>query len=124
VALFFLIQQIKEKLKKFQDIKSSSSSFVPALYDLMKTLELHFKETEENAITGLEQALSLRESASMSNSFSHTKLLVPSRSHPMTPAKPPFATPVALLTAPLDRVADVCRNFPENTGGPSPWAMR
>jgi hypothetical protein len=109
---FLRIQQIKEKLKKFQDIKSSKSSFVPALHDLMKSLMSHCKETEENTIAALEQALSPSESASMSTSFARTKLLVPSRSHPMSLNKPPFATPATLLAAPLDRVADVFRTFP------------
>lgn len=90
----------------------------------MKTLEPHIKDTEAKAIPDLEQALSSRESASMTNSYAQTKLLVPSRSHPMNPNKPPFATPVALLTAPLDRIADVCRNFPEGTASPNPWALR
>jgi hypothetical protein len=86
----------------------------------MNNLSQHIKEEEESDLPALEDALSTDESESMSKSFGRTKMLVPSRSHPSAPNKPPFETAIGLLTAPIDHVADIFRKFPDDTVSPNP----
>lgn len=46
--------------------------------------------------------------------FERTKMFAPTRAHPSAPNKPPFETVVGLITAPLDKLRDVFRTFPED----------
>ena len=41
-------------------------------------------------------------------------MFVPTRSHPNAPDKPPFETAVGLLGAPIDRIKDLFKKFPED----------
>jgi len=64
-------------------------------------------------LPALEKAISASDSESMANSFGRTKMLVPTRSHPSAPAKPPFETIAGLFAAPMDRLGDLLRKFPD-----------
>ncbi|GAD96773.1 conserved hypothetical protein [Paecilomyces variotii No. 5] len=108
-------QAVKEELKRFQNTNVSNPQFIPIIKDLMDNLSQHIKEEETHDLIKLEEALSTEESESMSKQFGRMKALVPSRSHPSAPNKPPFETAVGLLTAPIDHIADFFRKFPDNT---------
>lgn len=86
----------------------------------MNDLSQHIKEEEESDLPSLENALSTEASETMGKSFGRTKMLVPSRSHPSAPNKPPFETAIGLLTAPVDHVADFFRKFPDHAANPNP----
>lgn len=105
-------QTIKEQLKTFQGLSSTDPQFVPTLKALMGELEHHFQQEESQDLVWLEEALSQADSEALTRSLDRTKMLVPSRSHPQAPSKPPFGTVVGLLTAPMDRVADIFRKWP------------
>jgi len=113
-------QSVKEALKKFQNLKSTSSDFLPTLEALMNDLNAHIKEEENDDLPALEDIIQTAESESMAKSFGRTKAFVPSRSHPSAPDKPPFETVVGLMAAPIDHLADLFRKFPDNTGSPNP----
>ncbi|PQE19394.1 HHE domain-containing protein [Rutstroemia sp. NJR-2017a BBW] len=113
-------QTVKEDLKKFQNLKSSSPDFIPTLDKLMKDLNDHIAEEENDDLPALETALSQADSHSLTKSFGRTKAFVPSRSHPSAPSKPPFETAVGLLAAPIDHLADLFRKFPDETISPNP----
>lgn len=113
-------QQVKEQLKKFQNLKVSDPKFTTIIKSLMQDLAQHFKEEETHDLIKLEEALSLEESEGLSKSFRRMKILVPSRSHPSAPNKPPWETAICLLTAPIDHIADFFRKFPSNTANPNP----
>ncbi|TQS32191.1 hypothetical protein Golomagni_07502 [Golovinomyces magnicellulatus] len=106
--------KVKEMLQIFQGLSSSDSNYTPKLQEIWKSLKVHIKEEEERDLPAIEDALktSKGESESMANSFERTKAFVPTRSHPMAGEHPPFETAMALLTAPIDYVADVFRKFP------------
>lgn len=108
------VWQVKEKLQVFQALESFDSNYVPKLQEIWKDLKVHIKEEEEKDLPAMEDALNSAagESESMAKSFERTKNFVPSRSHPMAGEHPPFETAMALLTAPIDYVADVFRKFP------------
>lgn len=40
-------------------------------------------------------------------------MFVPTRSHPSAPDRPPFETAMGLLAAPIDRLMDMFRKFPD-----------
>lgn len=80
----------------------------------MKDLNEHIEEEEKDDLPTLENALSRPDSVSMAKSFGRTKAFVPTRSHPMAPDKPPFETAAGLLAAPLDRLMDLFKSFPDD----------
>lgn len=86
----------------------------------MQDLTEHINEEENSDLPKLEAALSEEESQGLSTSFGRTKMFVPSRSHPSAPWKPPFETAVGLMTAPIDHLADLFRQWPDTAGMPNP----
>jgi len=117
--------QVKEDLKKFQNLKPKNPEYIPTLKTLMAHLSQHIKEEENDDIPALEKVL--REdhnntgvSESLASKFAKTKMLVPSRSHPSAGENPPFESVLGLLTAPIDHVADIFRKFPDKTISPNP----
>ncbi|KAF3011959.1 hypothetical protein E8E15_002080 [Penicillium rubens] len=96
----------------------SDSQFIPTIKSLMKNLLEHIKEEETHDLPRLEEALSAEDSQTHARSFGRTKMFVPSRSHPTAPDKPPFETAVGLLTAPIDRLADLFRKWPDTSESP------
>ena len=105
--------QVKEALKRFQNLKPANSDFLPTLEGLMDDLNAHIREEEYEDLPALEKAIRTADSESMAKSFGRTKVFVPSRSHPSAPNKPPFETVVGLMTAPIDHLADLFRKFPD-----------
>ncbi|KAI0020509.1 hemerythrin HHE cation binding domain-containing protein [Xylariomycetidae sp. FL0641] len=104
---------VKSQLKIFQKLKASDPDFMPTLHKLMSDLKEHIKEEEKDDLPALERTLSDSDQEGTASSFERTKMLVPTRSHPSTPEKPPFETAVGLMMAPIDKVMDVFRKFPQ-----------
>ncbi|GAB1320979.1 hypothetical protein MFIFM68171_11189 [Madurella fahalii] len=105
--------EIKELLKEFQNMKSKDTNYVPKITELWCKLEGHIKDEEDYDLPALEEKLSPDASKSMAKSFERTKSFAPSRSHPSAGEHPPFETVMGLLTAPIDRLADLFRKFPD-----------
>ncbi|KAL2021725.1 hypothetical protein VTK56DRAFT_6668 [Thermocarpiscus australiensis] len=103
---------------KFQSMKSSDPNYLPKLTALWNKLEDHIRDEEDYDLPALEETLSPDASASMATSFGLTKNFVPSRSHPGAGEHPPFETVIGLLTAPIDRLADLLRKFPDQPPTP------
>ncbi|RAK98478.1 hemerythrin domain-containing protein [Aspergillus ibericus CBS 121593] len=85
---------VQDLLYKFQSLHPTSEEFIPNMSALEKTLHKD-------------------ESGRMVSSFDRTKRFVPTRSHPAAPDRPPFETVVGLMAAPVDRLMDLYREFPE-----------
>ncbi|PVH69567.1 hypothetical protein DL98DRAFT_661618 [Cadophora sp. DSE1049] len=113
-------QSVKDALYKFQNLTPENPEFLPTLEALMKDLNQHIQEEENDDLPALESALQENESESMAKSFGRTKAFVPSRSHPSAPNKPPFETVIGLMTAPIDHLGDIFRKFPDETISPNP----
>ena len=105
-------QTIKEQLNAFQGLRATDPRFASTLEALLDDLEYHFKQEESSDLPALEDVLSQADSEALTKSLDRTKMFVPSRSHPLAPSKPPFETAVGLLTAPIDRIADIFRKWP------------
>ncbi|KAF3482316.1 HHE domain protein [Arthroderma uncinatum] len=105
-------QVAKEQLQEFQSTDASDPKFMDRIKELMDNLAEHIKEEENIDLVKIEELLDPTESDEMAASFERTKMFVPTRSHPGAPNKPPFETAVGLLTAPIDKVADLFRSFP------------
>ncbi|KAK3994185.1 hypothetical protein QBC44DRAFT_349024 [Cladorrhinum sp. PSN332] len=102
-----------ELLKEFQGMKANNPGYLPKIKELWTKLEDHIKDEEGYDLPALEDKLSPDSSESMANSFRRTKNFVPSRSHPSAGEHPPFETVMGLLTAPIDKLADMFRKFPD-----------
>ncbi|KAH8200961.1 hypothetical protein TruAng_004899 [Truncatella angustata] len=107
-------QTVKNLLYEFQKLKPSDSNFQPTLDKLMKNLKQHIEEEEHSDLVELEEALDNTESSELSSKFERTKYLTPTRSHPNAPNKPPFETVVGLMSAPLDKIGDLLRRWPND----------
>lgn len=105
--------QAKEYLYKFQALSPTDTEFEPTLRNLWGCLSTHIRKEEEGDLVELENGLTLNDSANLSANFERTKMFVPTRSHPMAPDKPPFETVAGLMAAPVDKLADIFRRFPE-----------
>ncbi|KAL0930454.1 hhe domain protein [Colletotrichum truncatum] len=105
-------QTVKEKLYKFQKLKSSDPDFLPTIESLMKDLKEHIKEEEEEDLVKLEKAIDNDKSEALATSFERTKMFTPTKSHPAAPNKPPFETVAGLMAAPLDKLVDMFSAFP------------
>ncbi|WWC90931.1 uncharacterized protein L201_005869 [Kwoniella dendrophila CBS 6074] len=104
----------KELLYTFQNLSPSQPEFESTLKQLMSELKEHIKGEEQDDMPKLEKSLPDGESASLATSFQRTKRFVPTRSHPSAPDKPPFETVAGLMAAPLDKLGDIFRRFPED----------
>ncbi|KAI0885943.1 uncharacterized protein GGS22DRAFT_159403 [Annulohypoxylon maeteangense] len=118
-------QIAKEQLYIFQNLEPGDRHFIPTLEALMTDLKMHIREEEEHDLVKLEEALLPSRSRNLADQFEMTKAFTPTRSHPGAPNKPPFETAVGLLTAPLDKIRDIFRSWPEEysarppSGGPA-----
>ncbi|KAK6355604.1 hypothetical protein TWF696_004703 [Orbilia brochopaga] len=106
--------KVKKLLHTFQGLKADDPEFKNTLQALYKDLKQHIEEEERDDLPTLEKALSSDDSESYAKSFERTKKFTPTRSHPSAPDKPPFETVVGLMTAPMDKLADMFRKFPQN----------
>jgi hypothetical protein len=109
-----------EKLKAFQNLEAGTPAFITALKSLMDDLAQHINEEETEDLPALDKAISSEDGQSMAKSFGRTKAFVPTRSHPMSPNKPPFETVAGLMAAPIDHLGDLLRKFPDETVSPNP----
>ncbi|KAI1101556.1 hypothetical protein F4804DRAFT_354393 [Jackrogersella minutella] len=106
-------QTIKQQLYRFQSLQAEDLDFEPTFRNLFSNLQRHAKEEEEHDLPQLEAKLDDNSILKLCHSFERTKLLVPTRSHPLSPNSPPFQTVAALVSAPIDKVADIFRRFPK-----------
>ncbi|KAI1140755.1 hypothetical protein F5Y05DRAFT_374749 [Hypoxylon sp. FL0543] len=118
-------QVTKEALYKFQKMSPGDKDFIPTLESLMKDLRMHIKEEEEEDLVKLEEALLPTRSRDLAQQFETTKSFTPTRSHPSAPNRPPFESVVGLMAAPLDKLRDIFRAWPDEpsrkppSGGPA-----
>jgi len=108
-------QQVKEHLKKFQNLLPSDAEFKTTLETIWRVLSTHMAEEEREDLPALEQALSKagESSEKLAASFRRTKHFVPTRSHPNAPDKPPYETAAGLLSMPMDSLMDMFKRFPK-----------
>jgi hypothetical protein len=98
-------------------MKSTDPDYVPKLKELWAPLWQHIQEEEKLDLPALEQSLKAQgeETESLGRRFERTKKFVPTRSHPWAGGKPPFETVMGLMAAPMDKLADMLRKFPDQS---------
>ncbi|KAK2747832.1 hypothetical protein FQN55_004708 [Onygenales sp. PD_40] len=106
-------KEIKELLYKFQGLSAEDADFRPTLENIMTKLNRHIDEEEDEDLASLESVIQPEESESLSQKFERTKMFVPTRAHPDAPQQPMFESVVSFLEAPMDRLQDMMRRFPE-----------
>jgi len=107
--------EVKKILYDWQSLHPTDASFIPKLEKMWGSLSKHMEEEERDDLPQLEKAVGNEEECrKLGKSFSRTKKFVPTRSHPSAPDKPPFETAAGLLAAPLDKLMDAFRKFPED----------
>lgn len=94
-------------------MEPTDPEFIPTIESLMTDLKRHMEEEENEDLPALEKALPAEHSDHLEKSFERTKMFTPTRSHPSAPDKPPFETVMGLLAAPLDKLGDMFRKFPQ-----------
>lgn len=109
-------------LKDFQKLDAKDDAFIPKLEEIWTELDHHIKDEESKDLPDLERALDSRpirgssdgSSEALARKFERTKAFVPSRSHPAAGENPYFESAVGMLAAPIDRIADLFRKFPDD----------
>ena len=88
--------------------------FIPTAQTLMGELQNNTIQETTNDLVKLEGAITPDESNRLAKSFNRTKVFMPTRAHPGMPDRPPYETAIGLMTAPVDQLADVFRQWPED----------
>lgn len=73
----------------------------------------HVEHESKVDMPAFEKILSRAESNALALQFQKTKRITPTRSHPSAPNKPYLENLAGLFAAPIDRLADWVRSFPE-----------
>ncbi|RBQ73798.1 hypothetical protein FVER14953_10078 [Fusarium verticillioides] len=109
--------QVKELLKVFQNLKAQDPEYLPKIKEIWGLLEKHIEEEENRDLPALEQAIKSQdqETESLATQFARTKQFVPTRSHPSAGENPPFESVMGLMAAPIDKLADMFRKFPDKS---------
>ncbi|KAG6979686.1 putative hemerythrin-like protein [Fusarium oxysporum f. sp. raphani] len=96
---------------------ADSDHYVPKLKELWAPLWQHIREEENLDLPALEQSLQAQgeETEFLARRFDHTKKFVLTRSHPRAGEKPPFETVMGLMAAPMGKLADMLRKFPDQS---------
>ncbi|KAJ3532818.1 hypothetical protein NMY22_g7591 [Coprinellus aureogranulatus] len=105
-------QAVKDGLKKMEKLTVGTTEYNTTVKTIMEQLLQHIKLEEEVEFPQLESAIGHEKSVATAKSFQRTKLMVPTRSHPSAPNKPPFETLAGLLAAPIDKLRDAFSKFP------------
>jgi len=107
-------QKTKEALSEL-DGKDISPAVRQKIDKMMTELLEHIAMEEEPGgdLDQLRKGISSADLVEAGGSFERTKQFVPTRAHPGAPDKPPFETVVGLMTAPLDKLKDMFRSFPD-----------
>ncbi|KAJ9635764.1 hypothetical protein H2199_008116 [Coniosporium tulheliwenetii] len=105
-------QHLKESLYGF-DHMSLTNPHREVLVDILwGDFAHHARQEEEIQLPKLESVLG-RESERLARSFERTKRFTATRSHPLAPNMVPFATAAAFMAAPIDKLRDIFRSWPE-----------
>jgi len=106
-------QQVKEDLEQFEKLNINDPEFAMIFAKIFRELGPHLEDEEQNELPAFEEKISEEESASLAKQFERTKKMVPTRSHPMVPSKPPFETIAGMLSLPMDKLKDAFSSFPD-----------
>ena len=81
----------------------------------MKDLHVYIEHEFNEDMLRLEKILPRDESEALARSFQRTKMITLTRSHLTAPNRPYFENMAALMTAPVDKIRDLLRDFPEDS---------
>lgn len=87
--------------------------FIPLLDKLMQVTHHHIEHEREEDMPRLEKILPREESEAIARQFQRTKNIVPTKSHPSAPTEYYAENLAALMAAPIDRLQDWLRDFPD-----------
>lgn len=105
-------QHFKESVYAFDSMSLANPHREPLLDIIWRDFHYHARNEEEVHLPQLESVLG-EESRRVAKSFERMKMFTATRSHPGAPNATPWATAAALMAAPVDRVRDVFRSWPE-----------
>jgi len=107
-------QTAKELLYQMEKMNVTDSEYPTLFKRLFDDLQVHMQGEEQNDLPKFEDAISHDDSVKLAKSFSRTKQLAPTRSHPSAPDKGGlFQTAAGLAAAPMDKIRDLFASFPE-----------
>lgn len=109
--------EIKKRLYRFQSVAAGSEDFTHAARALMATLADHVREEERVDLIALEAGLQASESEALAEEFRRVKRLVPKGGHASAPDAGPLRSVAGLMAAPVDKLRDTLRMFPQEGAG-------
>jgi hypothetical protein len=116
-------QWVEEDRKDTQHFKESTHAFDTMSLDNPHRTTLldilwadfvdHARKEEDLQLSKLDSVLGKDENSRLAKAFERTKMFTGTRPHPGSPNTLPWATAAAFMAAPIDKIRDLYRSFPE-----------
>jgi len=104
--------ELKQDLKKLEDLGIEHASFDSTLRKIMEELKHHMKDEEEDFLPALRQCAPQSALEDMAKQWYAKLNSVATHPHPSAPDKPPFQEIVDKVTAPFDKARDLLKEYP------------
>src|SRR3990167_1194937 len=106
-------QETKEQLSRLESLAIETNEFDKIMEKINKALNEHMQKEEEEQIPEFERVTDSQVLKDLAKKFEHRKKIVPTRPHPNAPTTPYLETLVGLIAAPIDKVSDLFRDYPD-----------
>ncbi|KNE64420.1 hypothetical protein AMAG_09442 [Allomyces macrogynus ATCC 38327] len=104
---------VKRAAYELDKMDVTDPEFAPRLQRIMADLETHMAEEESDELPMLRDRLARDRLVEIGKQFDGIKAMVPTRPHPDAPTQPGLEALVGMMTAPLDKMRDMAREFAE-----------
>ncbi|KAJ3367751.1 hypothetical protein GGF31_007098 [Allomyces arbusculus] len=105
--------EVKRAAYELDKMDVTDPEFTPRLQRIMADLESHMAEEESDELPMLRDRIGRDRLIEIGKQFDGIKAMVPTRPHPDAPTQPGLEALVGMMTAPLDKMRDMTREFAE-----------
>ncbi|KNE60564.1 hypothetical protein AMAG_05942 [Allomyces macrogynus ATCC 38327] len=105
--------EVKRAAYELDKMDVTDPEFTPRLHRIMADLETHMTEEESDELPMLRDRVARDRLVEIGKQFDGIKAMVPTRPHPDAPTQPGLEALVGMMTAPLDKMRDMAREFAE-----------
>ncbi|XP_055337109.1 uncharacterized protein LOC129587396 [Paramacrobiotus metropolitanus] len=106
-------QRTKDDLQFLENKTLADPAAVARYRQMADELIVHLKKEEDEDLTQVRLNVGQDKLLQAGKEFKRTKFFAPTRPHPENSMDPRFETPYSLLVAPLDKLRDLFRSFPD-----------
>ncbi|KAI9219324.1 hypothetical protein BC828DRAFT_349486 [Blastocladiella britannica] len=104
-------QTVRNQLYQLQSMRTTSPQHASLLSQVMTELRSHAREEEESDLPMLRAKIGDANMVTLGHKFSGAKKMAPTNPHPSAPIKPIAEAIAGMFTKPIDKVADLGKDF-------------